>query len=438
MALDPADAGNPPIGNSPPADDLRSLIAGITRESAASSESGGSPGPAASEGGPAPRPAASEGEPPPKEPLRPPGEGAGEPGPGEGQEGGEPQKPLVPPAPGEPEPAPRDGKDATAPEHWSAADKAIHASWPQEVRRQTLAWYKRMEGGFTQRLQRGSYLEKEFGDLDQIFIPEQREMLTAQNRTPKDVIRIWHQVELGLMRPEFQNELIARMIHNYRADPGRIAGILNQLRGFSADPTGRTSQPNGGGGGELPPASHGAGNGYATAPQIGNGVDPASGVHPTLARRLDALEVDRAQRIDADNAARLQAANREIETFAAEKDSEGYLAHPFFAELQDEMMGFARADQLAGRTPILKDLYDRAVWANAGTRDRALASQREAEDRQAAADRKAKADAARRAGSSITGAPTSGQLPNSGQPDGRSIRDEIRAQMSVGNRGGRV
>jgi hypothetical protein len=161
-------------------------------------------------------------------------------------------------------------------------------------------------------------------------------------------------------------------------------------------------------------------------------------MHPALHARLSALEQDKQQRIDQDNAARLQSAQHDIETFANEKDGEGNLAHPFFAELQDEMMGFARADQLAGRTPILKDLYDRAVWANAGTRDRALASQREAEERQEAANRKAKADAARRAGSSITGSPSSGQVPNSGQPSDRSIRDEIRANMSSGTRGGRI
>ena len=444
MADDPADTGNPPVGNSPPTDDLRSLIAGITKESTSGErqpESGSGEGgaaPAATEGEQPPRRtrrAAAAGEPPPRGVPETPAEPAGEPPAGEEQEGPARREPLVPPA-GEPE-APREGRETTAPEHWSAADKAIYASWPEEVRRQTLSWYKRMEGGFTQRLQRGSYLEKEFGDLDQIFIPAQRQILENQGRAPKDVIKIWHQVELGLAHPQYQNEIIARMIHNYRADPGQIARLLNQLRGFSADPSGRTPQ-------SLPQdGSHPDGydqylRGGQPPARVGNGPDPATGMHPALHARLSALEQDKQTRIDQDSAARLQGAQREIESFANEKDGEGNLAHPFFAELQDEMMGLARADQLAGRTPILKDLYDRAVWANSGTRDRALASQREAEDRQGAADRRAKTEAARRAGSSITGAPTSGQLPNSSSPSDRTIRDEIRANMSGGTRGGRI
>jgi hypothetical protein len=280
-----------------------------------------------------------------------------------------------------------------------------------------------MEGGFTQRLQRGSQLERDYGEIDQVvFTPAQRQIIEGQGRTPKDIIKIWHQVELGLGSKPHQAEIAARIIHNYGIDTGQVAGYVNQLRGYPADPTGRAAPPTQPGG----------------QPPIGNGQDPASGIHPVLASRLDALEADRAARVNADNQARLDAANQEIERFANAVDGEGNLLHPFFAELETEMMQLAYADRVARRQPVVTDLYERALWANPRTRDKQLVSQRDAETRQAADDRRAKAEAARRAGSSITGAPRSGQLPNSGESADRSIRDSIVAARDANGSGGRI
>jgi hypothetical protein len=422
--------GTPPTGNSPPSDDLRSLIAGITteakKEAPTEPPAGGSgeaspPAPPQSTGEPA-RPAPERGrggrfvaageqppsEPERKEPLRPPPEPAGEP-PGEGDKGPVPPKEAPPPAAGERQTG---TKETGAPEHWSAGDKAVFNAWQPAVRDQFMTMYKRMEGGFTQRLQRGAELERGFGEIEQLFQPY-GEMLRQRNLTPRDIIKTWHEVERNLSLPAEQNLVIAKMIHNYQADPGQIARHLNQLRGF-ADP----------GGGQPPPA------------RVGNGADPSTGIHPALAARLDALETDRTQRLQADDNARLQDAHRQINDFANAKDADGNLLHPHYAELEGEMMQLAYADRTVGRTPVVADLYDRAAWANPVVRDKLLASQREAEDRTQAAARKAKAEAAQRAGSSVTGAPSSGQVPNSGAPD-RSIRDEIRAHMT-GTGGGRV
>jgi hypothetical protein len=422
------DRGNPPTGNSPPDDDLRSLIAGITTESKGEApppapeggQAANEPPAKPPEGGRAP-PAGrgadgrflSAGEPPPSEPERkppaePPARPAGEPP----AEGGE-----KPPAPKEPpQPAAGGAGKAVAPEHWSAGDKAVFNAWQEPIRDQFLTMYKRMEGGFTQRLQRGADLERGYGEVEQLFAPY-RDELRQLNRTPAQVIKSWHDVEKGLRAPQMQDEIIARIINNYKADPAKIAGYLNQLRGFAAP------QP-------------GAGDGGAAPPRVGNGADPGTGIHPALAARLDALEADRTERVNSDNQARLQTAQQQIEEFANAKDADGNLLHPLYAELEGEMMQLAYADRAAGRTPVIKDLYERAAWANPVTRDKLQASQREAEDKELAAARKAKAEAAQRAGSSVTGAPSSGQVPNSGAPD-RSIRDEIKAQMA-GRQTGRV
>jgi len=171
--------------------------------------------------------------------------------------------------------------------------------------------------------------------------------------------------------------------------------------------------------------------------RVGNGADPATGIHPALAARLEALEADKNQRIQSDQQARYDDANRQITEFANAKDADGNLLHPHYAELEGEMMQLAWADRSAGRTPVTANLYERAAWANPVVRDKMLASQREADDREAAAARKAKAEAALRAGSSVTGAPSSGQVPNSSTGD-RSIRDEIRANMTPRSGNGRV
>jgi len=235
--------------------------------------------------------------------------------------------------------------------------------------------------------------------------------------------------------PDQQNLIIAKMIHNYRADPAQIAGYLNQLRGFApqraaTDDGQPTPHPDGYDqylrtGGGQPPA------------RVGNGADPATGIHPALAARLEALEADKNQRIQSDQQARYDDANRQITEFANAKDADGNLLHPHYAELEGEMMQLAWADRSAGRTPVIANLYERAAWANPVVRDKMLASQREADDREAAAARKAKAEAALRAGSSVTGAPSSGQVPNS-TTGARSIRDEIRANMTPRSGNGRV
>jgi hypothetical protein len=93
------------------------------------------------------------------------------------------------------------------------------------------------------------------------------------------------------------------------------------------------------------------------------------------------------------------------------------------------MIGLGRLDVEQGKTPVLADLYDRALWQTSTTRDKALAAQQEGAARQEAAARKAKAEAARLAGSSINGAPSPGQLPQPRTPE-VSIREDIRAQLS--------
>src|SRR5260370_103221 len=99
----------------------------------------------------------------------------------------------------------------------------------------------------------------------------------------------------------------------------------------------------------------------------------------------------------------------------------------------NDMLALAQAERAAGRTPVLQDLYDKAVRVNpqtyarevAAIEARAKASVAEAQ-RQQSADAKARADKARKAGSSVTGAPSGGGQTTKPASKG-SLRDDILA-----------
>ena len=302
-----------------------------------------------------------------------------------------------------------------APAHWSGADKALLAGLPEAARGPFLELYKRMEAGFTPKLQRGAQLERDYGEVDRaIFTAEQRRIIADKGVSPAQLIAGWADVERGLggTSATLKSQIVARIIHGYGVDPGGVAEILHQLRGFAA-------QPPGSGDRGPPPSPNGAG---------------AVAIDPALHQRLTALETETQRQRDERAAAAHRAAGDQIAAFANEKDGEGNLTHPFFAELEAEMTSLAQVELNQGRAPVLADLYDRALWATPSTREQHLASQRDAEARRAAEERRAKAEQARRAGSSVTGAPGPGQTR--AETGNLSLRDQIKANMAVNSTSG--
>jgi hypothetical protein len=115
---------------------------------------------------------------------------------------------------------------------------------------------------------------------------------------------------------------------------------------------------------------------------------------------LERLENDERARALAAEQERIAATRRQIADFAAQIDENGELSHPFFCEVETEMMHLALIDRALGKRPdvadlcpILADLYDRAVWANRATREKQLVLWTKAEAKRRAAERKAKAEA---------------------------------------------
>lgn len=301
---------------------------------------------------------------------------------------------------------------AEAPTNWSAEDKQKFGSLPAEARGPFLEMYKRMEGGFTPKLQKLAAIEKDFAGIPEMFAPH-TEALRAQNRAPADIIKIWAATEQALIasraaaasgRPDKNGAaMVARIISGYQIDPSDVAEALHEMAG-----AGGGRQTNGTG---QPPVTR-------------------TEVPPEVEARLRRIEAAEHERVTSQRQSATNAAQNQIDTFANEKAADGSLKHPFLADVEKDMIALAQIDLSTGKTPNLPDLYDRAVYANPATRRQLLTLEKEREAKQAAAARKAKAEAAQRASSSVTGSPAAGQSPNESRRTGTgSVRDALRAAI---------
>lgn len=281
-----------------------------------------------------------------------------------------------------------------APQHWSAADRQKFAGIPAEHRGLFLDLYKRMEAGFTPKLQRGAQLERDWAPVEQLFAPHQ-EALRQRGTTPAALINAWASVEQSLLAHK------AAVAQGQPAGDQGAAIVANIIRGYGVNPAD-----------------------VARLLQNPQAAPQPYQVPPAIVEKLDRLERAEQMRAQQAQQARLDGAQRQIDAFAAAKDANGNLTHPFFAEVEADIAALAQLDQQMGKEPDLNDLYDRAVFANRTTRDKLLAQQRDAEAKRAAAERKAKSEAAQKAAVSVTGSPEAGQAMAS-RSGPRSLRDTI-------------
>ena len=322
---------------------------------------------------------------------------------GEGDEKVEGDPAEQKPAEEKPEDKPAEQKSAAvqAPQHWSAADKAWLAAIPADHQQSVLDRFKQMEAGFTPKLQRLAAIDRDFGEAVELFVPH-LDNLRARGITPNSLIKAWAGVEQSLVNHKASidrggpdaggAQVVANIIRAYNVNPAEIAALL-------------TNQPQ-----------------QQQAP-----VQPQ--VPPELMTRLQTLENAERERIQRGQQEKVDTFQRQIDTFANEKDAGGNLAHPYFADLERDMMALAQLDIAQGKTPELSDLYDRAAYANRETRAKLLQLQQESQAKQAAAERKAKSEAAQRAAVSTTGSRGNTERPRS-STSGRSLRDELEANAA--------
>ena len=315
----------------------------------------------------------------------------------EQKEGGEPAEPFVPAVS---EPA------AEVPQHWSQADKDLIAGLPKEHQGKVVERYKAIEAGFTPRLQRAAEIERQYQGAMELFQPH-LQALAQRGQTPSDVIRGYVAIERDLVQGRdlaaqggvnaIGAQHIARMIQAYNVDPGAVAAVLK---------------------GEPIPGGQ------------PNGVQPQQVIPPQVMETMTRLEQRINQRDMVEQQQRESSTQSQIDAFASEKDETGAVKHPYFAELERDMMVLAQIEISQGKVPTIPDLYDRAVYANRETRSKVLAAEQAQATRKAAAERKAQAERANRAASSITGSPGSGGSPAERGGKERPLRDEIAAALA--------
>lgn len=116
-----------------------------------------------------------------------------------------------------------------------------------------------------------------------------------------------------------------------------------------------------------------------------------------------------------------------IEGFASRKDASGNAQYPLLDELRVDMQRFVVTDPRPAQTPaqmeaILKDAYEKALWANPETRQKALAEQKKREFDLQEKERLNALNKAKRASTSLNGA--GGEYAAT---SGGSLADDLRA-----------
>lgn len=249
------------------------------------------------------------------------------------------------------------------PQHWSEADKETFRNVPKEAQEFLLNRHKAMEADYTRKTQELADVRKSYEAIDQVMAPFQGQMQ-----------------ELGISQPEVIQRWAAA--ENYlNTNPAEAIQWLAQSYGVDL--------------GNMPEQSQ---------------ADPAV---QKLQQELHELRQSVTQREQTEAQQRTSSMLDQIRTFADEKDEAGNAAHPYFEDVMDDMLTLARAEAVAGRTPVLNDLYEKAVWANPTVRDQMLSAQRKAAEKKAADEARAKAAAAKKASKSVSGSPSGKSAPSS-------------------------
>lgn len=303
------------------------------------------------------------------------------------------------------EPKTADGKDA--PSNWSASDKAMFKLQSPDAQAFLLKKVKELESGFTKKTEAIADLRKEFEPVQQLFAPH-IDVLKQKGLSPQTVIKRWADVETGLATPGRNVDVVANIIKAYNVDKAALAKSL----GFTSTPSGQASTDT------LPAAGDQTGTDVSAQMLAALEEKIAKSFEPKLAR-IDQWET--AQRNAAMNAekARETAVETEISNFKSATNDKGELLHPYFDELEQDMLSLAQSYQASNRPlPKIGELYETAVWANPSTRTAMLATQKAAEQVRQAEEARSKSRQAQRAASSVTGAPGTGQAS-------RPVRGEL-------------
>ena len=134
-----------------------------------------------------------------------------------------------------------------------------------------------------------------------------------------------------------------------------------------------------------------------------------------LTAQVQQMQGAQYQQAQAAQQAQLANAQGQLSAFVNEKGADGTLAHPYYADVEQDMTRLAQSDLASGVRPDLNSLYERACWGNPAVRAKLIE-----------ADNRAKVAAAKRASGQITGA---GATPMNQMP--RDLRGTIEANYDA-------
>ena len=217
-----------------------------------------------------------------------------------------------------------------APEHWPTEEREAFDALPDEAKTFALAQGERLYSHHQKRVEELSG-EREIMDrlkpLDQELAPY-REQLRLQGAGEADVVR-----QLMAVRQSLQTAPL-ETIRWLAQQTGVNLDQITENETF-ADPT----------------------------EQRLNQVEQQ--LHQSNQANAQAIDQQRFE------AAR-QSAQSQIDTFATATNEDGTLQHPHFQQVQNTMTELANADRAAGKTIDLNEVYQRAIWVHADTRDALL------------------------------------------------------------------
>lgn len=304
-----------------------------------------------------------------------------------------------------PEPA---TSELAPPKNWKKADKDEFAVLPDEAKKIVLRREKERDADYTRKTMEVADFRKEYGQVDQLFAPY-KQMMQANGYTPSQLVHSWMSVEQELMAGgERAARVVQEVAKNYKIDLGKLATPETAVTVPEQNPE------------------------QAELERIlGPIVTPLRQQVESLQGKLTQYEQGQRSQEQMQQQARITSVVNQIQSFAAQKDSEGELMHPYFGDVEQLMGIMATGYKNVGQSvPPLEELYQQAVQANPSTREKFYSAQQQAAETKRLTEARAKSAQAKRAGSSVTGAPGLATPKSNGRdPSNVSVRDALMAAV---------
>ena len=213
---------------------------------------------------------------------------------------------------------------------------------------------------------------------------------------------------LSQMQAEPSQVFDTLMQHEYGLRTGTNEQKINILLGLARDYGVNMAQN---GNGEPPSAEE---DPFGVTEKIQAAVGP-------IVQQVQQMNGNMQQQGYSQQQASLTAAQQNIEDFRNSKGSDGKAEHPYYSEVEQDMLAMAQAKQAVGQPLDIAELYEQAIWSNASVRAKMQAAERHT-SKQAEQQRQARAKVA-------SGSLAGGGGSQTEQPKGR--REAIEAAFDA-------